>query len=77
MLTLNSATRHAGTVWSYPTRFFGLLEQDFAATGLHLSERVFLAWLTLMLLVMAKYLHQMWFRLCDKDVDRGSYGTRR
>jgi hypothetical protein len=54
-----------------------------AATGVLLPIRdlrvhsaTFYAWLTLQILVTAKYLHQMWFRLCDKDVDGESPGTR-
>jgi len=31
------------------------------------NSTVFFVWLVLLLLVAAKYIHQMWFRLSEKD----------
>jgi len=50
--------------------------QDFRNFQLVRHPVLFVLWLVLVLLVAMKYLHQMWFRLSDKDVDSGPVGTR-
>ncbi|HYX23952.1 MAG TPA: AarF/UbiB family protein [Thermoanaerobaculia bacterium] len=71
------AMRRAGTIWLYPGEFLTQLKTDLTTPGAQASEVIFGVWLGLMFLVTVKYLHQMWFRLRDKDVGKGITGTRR
>jgi predicted unusual protein kinase regulating ubiquinone biosynthesis (AarF/ABC1/UbiB family) len=44
----------------------------------NVTPSLFVAWFVLILLVAVKYLHQMWFRLSEKDTNNsGSLGARR
>ncbi|HEX3554759.1 MAG TPA: AarF/UbiB family protein [Thermoanaerobaculia bacterium] len=71
------AMRRAGTIWLYPGEFLAQLKHDLTTPGAQASEVIFGVWLGLMFLVTVKYLHQMWFRMRDKDVGKGITGTRR
>lgn len=57
----------ARTLWLYPIEFLKVVKRNMKNPNPQAAEVVFIVWLVLILLVTAKYLHQMWFRLCDKD----------
>jgi hypothetical protein len=59
--------KNVQTVWDYPGTFLTHLQEKMNAPDLSAPEVVFIVWLVALLLVTVKYLHQMWFRLCDKD----------
>lgn len=65
-LDLQQLTR-IRTVWDYPGAFLTHLSTSMNTPKLTIDEVVFIAWLVVLFLVTAKYLHQMWFRLSDKD----------
>lgn len=56
------------SAWLYPGIFLDRLMSDIQKSEVTPPEAVFIAWIMLLLLVTFKYARQMWFRLCDKDV---------
>ncbi len=72
----------SATAWYYPGKLVTELAEDFKSSGLTPIEILFIVWLVLMIIILLKYGHQMWFRLRDRDIggDRGGsglFGSRR